>query len=299
VPDNNLKELRGSGDFKAGQSGTEGKGRCVVIGADDQDDAYNQALDYFPELVGGIPRASIDVQDQGGGIFTIEVDYSTAARDTGTAGGAPTSGGKEPSGGRDKNEPMGRKYSVSTKGGTIHITRSRFTISSFGRNFGAGAIDPPDFKGLLNPKKLEGGFYSSDGIDIVSPNAEITISETADKYELGYFLTICDATGTINVSDWGGFGEAELLFLGQDAQNRDGPKAQWDLTWHFRYAPTETEIDICGDGSLVVDTKQGWDYLSVAYRANTNPANIVVDEPFAAYVERVYRTSDFASLGIT
>lgn len=292
MPDNNLQELRGSGDFKAGQSGVEGKGRAVVIGAMDQDDAWNQAVDYFPELVGGIPRASIDIQDQGGGVFIIEVDYSTSARDLGTAGGAPVSGGRDPAGGRDKNEPLGRKYSVSTKGGTIHIERSRETILSVGRDFGEGAIDPPDFKGAINFKD-----GVAEGCDIVAPNPEITISETADRYELGYFLTMCYMTGTINDEAWGGFNGGELLFLGQDAQNRDGPAAQWDLTWHFRYSPGESGIEIC-DG-LTVSDKAGWDYLWVAYRKVVDPAaNVLAGEPFAAYVERVYRTSDFDLLGI-
>jgi hypothetical protein len=50
-------------------------------------------------------------------------------------------------------------------------------------------------------------------------------------------------------------------------------------------------------GPITGITKRGWDYLWVRY-ADAEDQNVLVKQPIAAYVERVYLDGNFALLGI-
>jgi hypothetical protein len=50
-------------------------------------------------------------------------------------------------------------------------------------------------------------------------------------------------------------------------------------------------------GPITGITKRGWDYLWVRY-ADAEDQNVLVKQPIAAYVERVYQDGNFVLLGI-
>jgi hypothetical protein len=50
-------------------------------------------------------------------------------------------------------------------------------------------------------------------------------------------------------------------------------------------------------GSITGIAKSGWDYLWVRY-ADAEDQKVLVKQPIAVYVERVYESGNFAGLGI-
>jgi hypothetical protein len=158
-------KLKGSGDFKAGASGVTGQMRYMVVGGNNQDEAFGMALNASSPLIGGIPRGSIDVKDQGGGVFIIEIEYSPVVRQA-----APSAAGQNPQNQQQSPEhaqPVGAEFSFSTKGGTQRIYQSRFVRSSTALQ-GLQASDP---KGRIGDSK-----HGTEGVDIVAPKPEFTIN---------------------------------------------------------------------------------------------------------------------------
>jgi len=101
-------------------------------------------------------------------------------------------------------------------------------------------------------------------------------------------------TGTTNSAPFRGFSTGEVLFLGAAGSKRaDG---DWEITFRFAGSFNETGITV---GSIIGINKNGWDYLWVRYEDKDDMgAQSIVKQPTAAYVERVYRVTSFASLGI-
>lgn len=102
--------------------------------------------------------------------------------------------------------------------------------------------------------------------------------------------------------------------MGAVGQTR-GPETVggWTVTFQFAEAenlsflgdatdPTDPLVLVpdssvgAGDG-LIVTTKDGWDYLWVYYEP-VETEDVVGRQPLAAYVERVYKRTDFRRLGI-
>ncbi len=289
-----LHELTGSGDATVGQSKVDGQGLAVVLGAADYDEARALAESFFPTSIDGIPRGSIGLKDRGGGVFFVDVDYASGVRAqadaaTGTDPGAQGSheGGGNPAGGKDGADALGEDYSFSTKGGTAKIYVSRAVVNSYAIA-GRAASDPKNRIGSSAKGNTE-------GLDIIAPSPEFTISRKLSQVTLGYFLRLIAATGTINDDSWKGLGQFEALFVGADGNFRHGDG--WNINWSFRYCPSEFDIEISPD--LTVDVKQGWDYIDVRFEEVLDAAsNTKILKPFEAHVHRVYRDEDFGLLDL-
>jgi hypothetical protein len=289
-----LKELKGSGDYKAGPSGVNGTGLAIVIGAADQDEAYSLADSFFPDMVGNIPRGSIDVKDagtleDGTGVFMIEVEYSSAVRSDAPAGVA----GQNPDPSKpEKSEPVKREQSFSTKGGTQHIVNSRDVVYSIANGI------PTDPKNRIGDSEK-----GTAGADIIAPQPVFSIKLKLPFIHVGYFTDIlCRYTGTVNKTPWKGFQAREVLFEGADADYRDGDG--WNLTYSFRYSPSEPYLpeDVAAGGIDVglnnrLAFKAGWDYLDVRYERVEDQGRLI-DRPYEAHVHQVYRESNFDDFGI-
>jgi hypothetical protein len=299
-----LVPLTGDLDFKSGATGIDGVGKAVVMYAADHAEAYDLADDHYPLVLAGIPRGSIDVKELSEGrLYEVTVDYSSEVRDlaenlNGTEPGSdpgPQEGvSREVAGGKDPSMPLGRKYSVSTKGGTIHIKTSREIMFATGR---VGELPPQ------NPGRLIGYSQSGDGgnavgVDIIAPQPVFSINITLPELTLGYFKNVIDMTATCNSEAWGGLEEFCVLFEGADFSNRDGQNGGWDAGYHFRYNPPEEDIEIA-DGMNEVPFKAGWDYLDVWFETFTDTDVLKLgSRPFAAFVHRCYRGSSFDVLNI-
>jgi len=299
-----IENLLGDGDFKSGPTGVDGVGLAVVFDAADQSEAYDVADEYYPAVVGGIPRGSIDVKEKVvGRLYLIEVDYSSSVRDRaenangiepGDNPGAQGTGegGGNPAGDKTGDEEVTRKYSVSTKGGTQHIKRSWHIVSRHAPNGADPATIPANEGNWI-------GFHDGDcdGTDIIAPSPEFTISVTLPRLTLGYFLRVMATTGKINNAPIWGLGTAEVLFAGADFSSRDGKNKGWDSNFYFKYSPSEHDVPITDD--FVVPFKAGWHCLDVWYEKIIDPGpNKLASRPFAAYVHQVYKYAQFEDLNL-
>lgn len=297
-----LYELKGSGDFKAGPSGVNGKGLAVVLDAADQDDAFDLADGYFPAVVAGIPRGSIDVKDQGGGVFLVEVEYSSGVGEpAGAEAGQPPTGGREPAGEADPNQTIGREYSFSTGGATRRIFFSKETRHKVAEV----NAEAPDFGGLIGVR-LDGG--EIEGCEVLAPAADFTITRRFAYLTLGWFRNMLDLVACTNSVPFVGMDVGEVLFKGCDGNYHDGDRQPWSVTGRFGYSRNRTIEDSPDEltvGGLEIPDVRGWDYVWFVYEKRTETVTIngvardlIVQYPKFGYVERVYSEGDLATLGL-
>jgi hypothetical protein len=104
-------------------------------------------------------------------------------------------------------------------------------------------------------------------------------------------------TGTTNSAAFRGFEAGEVLFVGcsgnqeWDDQKGRGP---WSLSYRF-----VASKNITGDtiGSITGIAKKGHEYLWVRYEDAVDSSSLI-KKPKAVYVNKVYKESNFSSLGI-
>lgn len=180
-------------------------------------------------------------------------------------------------------------FIFETSGGTQHITQSRSTISRTPAPGGTA----PDFKGAIG---VSSDGKSVEGVDIVVPVYEFaeTHIKTDASVTAAYKAILFGLTGRTNDATFKGLAAGECLFLGASGSKRgDG---NWEISFRFAGSPSVTNEPV---GDITVPAKKGWEYLWVLYEpAPDDTAKAVVAKPKAAYVERVYRSGDFSTLGI-
>lgn len=183
-------------------------------------------------------------------------------------------------------------FNFDTGGGTSHITNSRSTISKT-----AAVGTAPDHKGAIGVT----GINSVAGVDIVTPKFDFALTVFKDSVTTAYLGNVYDLTGKTNnaqvVLTINGatltFEIGELLFRGASGGKTLG-KGQWENTYRFTAIPNATNIPV---GAITVPAKKGHEYLWVQYRpAEDGPSKTAGPVPFAAYVEQVYLSGNFALL---
>jgi hypothetical protein len=188
------------------------------------------------------------------------------------------------------------EFTFDTTGGTIHIKQSLATVSSYSR---AGET-PPDHHGAINvtEDKVE-------GVEIPSRKFEWSESHSFEDAEVSgaFKRDVFALTGTVNDAAFKGFAAGECLFMGALGAKRGDEK--WRLTFKFAGEPNATDLEVGARegyyGSADIDgiDKDGWDYLWVQYAVFEDAAaKALVRRPVAAYVERVFKRSNFTLLGI-
>lgn len=189
-------------------------------------------------------------------------------------------------------DPMKRARSFDTTGGTMHITQAEYeTPYPGGAPFQYNAIGVDD--------------NGVNGVDIVVP--QLQWQETYDvptAYVSNvYIRTLATVTGTTNNANFRGLAAGEVLFMGcsgsqeWDSQKGNGP---WSLTYRFVASPnagSDGSVPAITIGNITGIRKKGHEYLWVRYESDVN-SNSLIKKPKAVYVNRVYRESNFALLGI-
>jgi hypothetical protein len=186
-----------------------------------------------------------------------------------------------------EGKPDETQYTFETGGATAHITQSLQTIA---RHAAAGQT-APDFNGAIG---VNGD--SIDGTDITVPvyNFTETRKMLASTVTGAYKLALFYCTGRVNHATFKGFAAGEVLFLG--ASGSKTGSEHWEIAFKFAASPNVTNLAV---GNITVAAKKGWEYLWVRFRdENDGAANALVKRPAAAYVERVYDSADFSTLGI-
>lgn len=229
-----------------------------------EDDAAVRTLveATLPALYGGLLFQSYHIAHQGGGIWEVSARY----------------GKHEP------KETGESSFSFDTGGATTHITQSLTTVNKY-----AASGTAPNCQGAIG---VTGDSVA--GTDITVPVYNFTETHyIADATVTGaYKLALFQLTGKVNNSAFKGFAAGEVLFLGASGAKRGTD--DWEITFRFAASPNVTGLTV---GPITGIEKLGWDYLWVRY-ADTEDEHVLVKQPIAAYVERVYEQGSFASLGI-
>ena len=185
----------------------------------------------------------------------------------------------------DSREPKDSSYTFDTGGGTQHITQSLQTIAKKAKP----GETAPDFKQAVGVTT-----DSVEGVDITVPVYNFTETHyIANAMVTGaYKLTLFALTGKVNNATFKGFAAGEVLFLGASGSKRGDD--EWEITFRFAASPNVTNLTI---GDITGVDKKGWEYLWVRY-SDAEDQKVLVKQPTAVYVEKVYESGNFAGLGI-
>lgn len=249
------------------------------------DEARSAMLAAAPStvIIGGIPYTRDNAQSGVDEIHTQSADGTSISSGIwfgGVTWQRPGATGIQPSG--------SFSLSFDISGQSVRITHSRETVSIWDT---PGRIGP-DFAGAINAR--EDG--TIEGVDILVPFFSYTLTRTyaASDISGAWVLTAARIVGSVNVSSYHGFEAGELLLTRVSGQQRsDG---EWDITFSFAVSFNETDLRV---GDITGIVKDGWDYLWVYYEETEDTARSRTNKkPISAFVERVYRRTNYSALGI-
>lgn len=186
------------------------------------------------------------------------------------------------------NSPTGPAFSFDTSAGTQHITQSLQTVGWYPA---PGVPAAPNFDGAINANGEQ-----VQGCDIYLPVYNFTETHyfAPERITDAYKGHLFRCTGKMNTSGFKNHARGEVLFLGARGSLRTGE--DWEITYSFAASPNASNLRV---GPITVTAKLGWDYLWVFYaEIGDFAAKRVVQQPIAAYVERVYEFADYSTLGI-
>jgi hypothetical protein len=255
-----------------------------IQGTNDESEAYELLVLTTPVVYAGLIRKTLKAESQGGGIWVGTVSYDAAISEQEAAGQTPENP-EGPDAGGDGPVPIGPNISWDTTGGTAHITQSRLTRSA---TPAAGVVAPDTKQAIgVTPDEVK-------GCDVYVPqfNWQITVKRATCTF--AYMKAVRTQTAKVNYDKkFYGFEPGEVLYLGASAQYSGS--GQWEITHKFGVQPNEVNLAV-GNG-IIVPAKKGWDYLWIGYAKNTD-ANVLLNVPNVAYVERVYAVGNFDLLEI-
>lgn len=192
----------------------------------------------------------------------------------------------------EKSKPETGDYRIhfDTTGGQLRITSSLETVACYDST-GAVAADNKQVIGETEDGNIE-------GVDIVIPAMQFSIEYTQPLATVSeaYIRTVESLTGTINNATFYGRPAGEVLFMGGSGSM--GIKSDPTLSFNFVRLPNLTSQTI---GDITVASKLGHHYLWIlyeSYETGTGADKRIAKRPKKAYVERVYQSTNFASLGI-
>lgn len=130
------------------------------------------------------------------------------------------------------------------------------------------------------------------GTDVFTGHMEFGVTVQVYPVTLPYLRTLLNAVGTTNKATWFNFPAGTLLYLGATGSCKPG--SLWTMHHKWAAAPNITNIPI--GSAMMIPLKRGWDYLWCTYRDAAIAAGVIGQVPAAAYVEQVYRSSDYSLL---
>ena len=255
-----ILELFDSGRASDGASSND-EIRYMVTGTDDETEVLAAVKGTAPTTLYGLKRVNVDVVPLGAGAWECTVAY--------------------------EGLPNNSEYTFETGGGSVHITQSLANVA----RYAAAGQTAPDFGGAIG---VNGD--SIDGTDITVPVYNFTERHqlASSVVTAAYKLALFHATGKVNNATFKGLAAGEVLFLG--ASGAKTGIDNWEITYRFAASPNVSNLNV---GGITVTSKKGWEYLWVRFRdAEDGTAKALVKRPVAAYVERVYESADFSTIGI-
>lgn len=263
-----------------------------LIGETDDAAARADFAAQIPSTFQGLALLTVEgIEHIGGGFWKATGKYGSPQR-ANIDGGFGDPGNPPPEPGDTGGPPeyssdtsvLGSEFSFDISAQNEKIYISRATVASY------PAIAAPDNKQLVGVT-ADG---EVEGVDVLSPVFEFTVSVTVGFITRGYLQTLRDTVGTVNLAAFYGFNQGEVIFLGVSGQQKDANKIT--LTYKFGVRPNES-FDLELVTGVETITKRGWEYVWVSY-TNFEDVSQLVQRPKFAYVERLYVFGDFSALGI-
>lgn len=149
----------------------------------------------------------------------------------------------------------------------------------------------PNFQGLIGIRDGD-----PEGVDIVVPALKLNYSYKwpANVITNAYVKSLAAMVGSTNSSTYDTYGAGELLFLGGAGEVI--PDVPTTISYSFAASADVTGLTIADITGI---TKGGHDYLWIAYEEEADTAaKKKIRRPLSAYVERVYKRSNFSAFGI-
>lgn len=226
------------------------------------------------------------------GLVRLSAEIDPVGLDGSSGGGAPSVwDGTVRYGVVDGSAPQtgSSSFSFDTGGGSQHITQSLATTGIYSA---PGIPAAPNFQGAIGVTE-----NAVEGVDITVPvyNFSETHYLPSSSVTLAYRSTLFYLTGRVNAAGFKGTAAGECLFLGASGSKRSVPGADdWEITYRFAASPNMSGLVV---GPITGISKGGWEYLWVRYRdVEDTGAKMLVKQPVAVYVERVYESGNFGSL---
>lgn len=254
-----------------GRSGTVNNDRASaelvykVYGTTNDATAQAAALSEAPATHRGLPLVGSTIDEILVGVFEVVVSYSSI----------------------DIPETGESEFSFEIGAGSQHITQSLETIAIYAPD----GETAPDFKGAIGVTD-----DSVEGVDISVPVYRFSEKHiiAAASVTGAYKALLFEATATTNNASFKGFAAGEVLFQGASGTTRN--QSEWEVTFNWAASKNETDL-VVGDISGIA--KKGWEYMWVRYReVKDDDAGRIVRRPSSVHIERVYKASNYALLGV-
>lgn len=216
----------------------------------------------------------------------------------------------EHSGADGGDSPSKRVRSFDTGGGTQHVTNAignAAVSGDYGERYYKRPVVVPFAPLPDRPQYGAVGVSDNgvDGVDIVSPQLQWTEQyDVPSTYVTStYIKGVAKITGTTNDAAFRTFAIGEILFLGctgSQTWDTDSGNGPWSLSYKFAASPncgTGLTLPAIQIGDIAGVKKLGWEYMWIRYEAASENSSIV-KKPAYVYVDKVYNSSDFSTLGI-
>jgi hypothetical protein len=235
----------------------------------DAETARAYAIASTPRTFGVWFRKDLRMTGQGGGIWDIDVEYSTP----------------------EKQEPQAGayKWAFDTTGQTKKVTQAITHVATYAAP-GRSAIDHHGAIGVTDD--------SVEGVDV--PDRAFKWPETwqlpLGSYGFFYSTILGELTGRVNNTYFRGFPAYTVRFDGATGGPSQQDPTLLEITFNFSVSPSETDLVV---GDITGINKLGWDYLWVRYEStDDDTAKKTTPKPIQVEVDRVLTSFNFALLGI-
>jgi hypothetical protein len=175
---------------------------------------------------------------------------------------------------------------------SVNVKTSKATSNTYSTMDGGA----PDHEGSINV----GSDGAVGGVDADFPTytwteTHIVPDSTVTNTYKGAIYAV--ANSPVCNASFKGFAAGEVKFMGMEGSQR-GKGGDWELNFKFAASPNTTSLTI---GSITGIVKKGWEYVWAGYEESVD--TLGSDKARAVkvrdvYVERLYDTSDFSTLGI-
>lgn len=287
-----IHELAASRSFSLTPKNADITIEYCVLGTDSETDVYNTLAAATSSLAFGLVRQSISASPAGGEVWFGSVKYGTAeGRDNVSIPSAAGGSGDPPPASPAAYDQLTSEVSINISGVTQHITHSKETISKTHATT-SPPTTPPDYQGAINASAEGVG-----GCDVETGTMEFSITRVFPFITMAYCRLLRDVIGTTNLTTWWTFPAGEVKFKGATFSPRQNGDQPGGFTGTFTFDSNKNQTSIAITPTLTVPAKKGWEYLWVAYKIGSSNGR-PIQEPFAAYVERVFDEFEFSNLGI-